>query len=157
MFQAVSKNWMPLLPSRTPTGHKYYSAIHVDDLVQALSQMLSIPDENFKTGERYFVSDGQIYTYERILSIIASEMKIEPIKFRVPNALITAIAGAGSLATKILKINFPINRDRLSEIHADYWICSPEKINALIAFKPKYTMESGVAQTLGWYKINGWL
>ncbi len=157
LFKTISKSWMPLLPARTPTGHKYYSAIHVDDLIQALVLSLSAPDECYQNGECFFVNDGQVYTYERILSIIAREMKIEPIKFTVPHPLVTVLASAGSLAGKFLKTNIPMNNDKLNEIRPDYWISSSQKIAEKLNFKPQYTMESGVAQTLAWYKLNGWL
>lgn len=157
LFKTVSKNWMPLLPARTPTGHKYYSAIHVDDLNDALVGALKLPQEFFLRGERYFISDGQIYTYERILTTIAREMKIDPIKFTLPNPVVGLAANAGTLAGKILKANLPLNRDKLNEINADYWICSSQKMNTDFQFKPQYTLESGIPQTLAWYKLNGWL
>ncbi len=157
IFQTVAKNWMPLLPARTPTGHKYYSAIHVDDLIESLVQALSAPDECYQKGERFFVSDGQIYTYERILSIIASEMKVHPIRFKIPDSVVTVLANAGTIAGKVLKTNLPLNRDKLNEIRPDYWICSPQKAAEILHFKPQYTMESGIAHTLAWYKVNGWL
>ena len=157
LFKTVSKNFMPLLPSRTPTGHKYYSAIHVDDLIDAMVESLHAPEECFQTGERFFISDGQIYTYERILSIIAKELKVVPLKFTLPHVLVTGLAKAGTLAGRVLKTNLPINDDKLNEIAPDYWICSSEKINDKLHFKAKYTMESGVAQTVAWYKVNGWL
>ena len=148
---------MPLLPARTPTGHKYYSAIHVDDLVQALIKTLDLPDSTFLNGERFFISDGQIYTAERILSLIAQEMKIKPIRIKVPASLVNLLATSGSVAGKILNRNFPLNRDKLNEMNPDYWICSSQKAFDTLPFKPKYTLESGIPQTLAWYKVNGWL
>lgn len=157
LFKTVSKNWMPLLPAHTATGHKYYSAIHVDDLIQSLELALDAPEECFQNGERFFVNDGQVYTYERILSIIAQEMNVQPIKFTVPNPLVSVLAYAGTIVGKILKTSMPLNEDKLNELRPDYWICSSQKITEKLNFKAQYTMESGVAQTLAWYKLNDWL
>ena len=148
---------MPVLPSKTPTGHKYYSAIHVDDLVQLIAQSLNLSDEAYKKGEHFYVSDGKIYTYERIMELIASELKVKPIRIKVPASLISVLARGGTYAGKLLNKNLPLNRDKLNEINPDYWICSPQKILDQLQYKPKYTMETGIPQTVAWYKVNGWL
>jgi len=156
-FKSIQKNWMPILPSRTPTGHKYYSAIHVDDLIQVLVNSLSSDTGLFERGERFNVSDGQIYTYERIMNLISSELKVKPIRIKVPGTLVSLLASGGTLAGKILNRNLPLNRDKLNELTSDYWICSSQKAFDHLSFKPKYTLETGVPQTATWYKVNGWL
>ena len=156
-FKTIQRQWLPILPAKTPTGHKYYSAIHVDDLITALVAALDAPEIDYQNGERFFVTDGQIYTYERIMGVIAKELKVKPFRVRVPGALMTTLAAAGSLAGKALNKNFQLNRDKLKELQADYWICSPQKSFDHFKYKPKYTMESGVPQTVAWYKVNGWL
>ena len=156
-FKSIQKSWMPVLPSRSTTGHKYYSAIHVDDLIQVLVNTLSCSDEPFAKGERFHVSDGQIYTYERIMKLISDELKVKPIKVRIPGSLVSALAAGGTIAGKLLNRSLPLNRDKLNELNSDYWICSSEKAFAQLSYKPKYTLETGVHQTATWYKVNGWL
>jgi len=157
LFKTVSKQWMPLLGAKSPTGHKYYSIIHVDDLIRALILLLQAPEELFRNGERFFVNDGQIYTYERMLGLIAQELKVKPIQFKVPTGLVAALAFGGTALGRVLKRNLPLNRDKLNEILPDYWICSSQKAIDMLGFRPEYTMETGVAQTIAWYKVQGWL
>ncbi len=156
-FKSIQRNWMPLLPSKTPTGHKYYSAIHVDDLIQVLVNSLSSPAEAFTNGERFHVSDGQIYTFERIMNLISTELKVKPIRIRIPGGLVALLASGGTLAGRILNRSLPLNRDKYNELISDYWICSSQKAFDQLTFKPKYTLETGVPQTVAWYKVNGWL
>ncbi len=156
-FKSIQKQWMPLTPAKTITGHKYYSFIHVDDLIQSLICTLSAPDELFQTGEHFYVSDGQIYTYDRVLSMIADEMKVKPIRVKIPGILVSGLAAAGTLTGRVLKKSLPFNLDKLKELTPDYWICSSQKAFDRLGYKPKYTMESGIPQTLAWYKVNGWL
>ena len=156
-FKTIQKQWMPLMPSRTPTGHKYYSAIHVDDLISLLVKSLDAPDSVFKSGERYNSSDGQIYTQERIFTLIAEELQVKPIRIRVPGMLVSALASGGSLLGKMMNKNLPLNKDKLNELNPDYWIVSSQTAFDQFSFKPKYTMESGIPQTVAWYKIHGWL
>ena len=156
-FKIIQRNWMPVLPSKSTMGHKYYSAIHVDDLIQAMMHTLDCPEKSFLQGERFFVSDGQIYTYERIMSLIAQELKVKPIRLKVPGALVSALAFSGTLIGKILDKKLPLNRDKLNELTPDYWICSAQKAMDELKLKPKYTLETGIPQTVTWYKVHGWL
>lgn len=156
-FKTIQKQWMPIMPARTPTGHKYYSSIHVDDLISAMIAALNAPEEDFKNGERFFITDGQIYTYERIMGVISTELKVKPFRIKVPGFAVKSMAIMGSLAGKLLNKSFALNRDKLNELTPDYWICSSQKAFDHFKFKPKYTMESGVPQTIAWYKVNGWL
>jgi nucleoside-diphosphate-sugar epimerase len=156
-FKTIQKQWMPLLPAKTPTGHKYYSAIHVDDLIQVMVKSLDAPEVAFQNGERYNTSDGQIYTQERIMTLIAEELQVKPIRIKVPGALVSLLASGGSLLGKIFEKNFALNKDKLNELTPDYWICSSQKAFDQLHFKPKYTMESGIPHAVAWYKINGWL
>ena len=148
---------MPILPSKSTTGHKYYSAIHVDDLIQALVHTLDAPEKSFAQGERFFVSDGQIYTYERILKVIAQELRVKPIRLKVPGLLVSALALTGTVVGKILDKTLPLNQDKLKELTPDYWICSGQKAFDELKFKPKYTLDTGIPQTVTWYKVHGWL
>jgi len=157
MFKTIQKNWMPLLPAKTPTGHKYYSAIYVDDFVQAITLLVNAKEELYQNHEKFYVSDGKIYTYERIMSLIAEELKVKPIRFVVPSGIVNVLASGGTLLGNMLKKNLPLNRDKLNELNPDYWICSPQKLTDQVGFKPKFTMETGVPETATWYKVNGWL
>ncbi len=156
-FKTIQKNWLPVLPSKTTTGHKYYSALHVDDLIQMISQSIGLPDSAYQNGERFYVSDGKIYTYERIMELIALELKVKPIRVKVPAGLVTLAAKGGSLLGDLMKKNLPFNIDKQKELMPDYWICSPQKITEQLSYKPKYTMETGIPQTVTWYKVQGWL
>ncbi len=156
-FKTIQKHWMPVLPSKTPTGHKYYSAIHVDDLIQALVNAMNCDASLFAAGERFHVSDGQIYTYERIMGLISEELKVKPIRLKLPGGLVSALASGGTLAGRILNRSLPLNLDKYHELISDYWICSSEKAFEKLAWKPRYTLETGVPQTVAWYKIHGWL
>ena len=156
-FKSVQKNWMPLLPSKSTTGHKYYSSIYVDDLIQAIILGLAAPESIYKSGERFFVSDGQIYTYERIMGMIATELNVTPIRVKIPIFLVTAGFKTGTLLSKIAGKSLPFTEDKLHEILPDYWICSSQKAFKDLGFKPKYSMDSGIPQTAAWYKMHGWL
>jgi nucleoside-diphosphate-sugar epimerase len=156
-FKTIQKNWLPIMPSKSTTGHKYYSSIHVDDLVQAIALTMSAPESIFKTGEKYFVSDGNLYTYERIMGMIAQELKIKPIRIKIPSSMVTTVFKAGTFLGKVLGKNLPVNNDKLNEMLPDYWICSSQKAFDQLHFKPKYTMDTGIPQTAAWYKVNGWL
>lgn len=157
LFKTIAKQWMPMVTAKSPTGHKYYSAIHVDDVIQSILLALDAPDEIYQNGEVFFINDGEVYTYERILTLIAKELNVKPIKLKIPPTLVRTLATGGTVLGSLLKKSMPLNRDKMNEILPDYWICSSEKAVKMLGLKPRYTMESGIPKTVAWYKINGWL
>lgn len=156
-FKMIQKQWMPVLPCRTPTGHKYYNFVFVDDFIDSVVQSIDAPMEHYKSGERYFITDGQIYTFERVMNLIAQELKAKPFKVKVPSLLLSSLATGGTLLGRVLQKNLSINRDKLNELVPDYWICSSQKAMEHLHFKPKHTLETGIPQTVAWYKVQGWL
>jgi nucleoside-diphosphate-sugar epimerase len=91
------------------------------------------------------------------MTLIAKELKVNPIRVRLPGGVVSLLASGGTIAGRILKKSLPLNRDKLNELDPDYWICSSQKAFDQLAFKPKFTFETGVHHTAAWYKLNGWL
>ena len=53
--------------------------------------------------------------------------------------------------------NYPLSLDKLKELRADYWICSNERAKKVLGFEPKWDLRRGMAQTISWYRLNGWV
>ncbi len=157
LFQMISKNWMPILKGNTNTGHKYYSSVYVDDLVDAMVLMLSEKGLALPSGERFFICDGQIYTMEKILGLMADTLKVDPIKIKIPLVALNAVGMLADVLARFLPANSVLTRDKFAEIIPDYWICSNDKLQRELGFEPKVHMPVGIQKTAAWYKVNGWL
>jgi nucleoside-diphosphate-sugar epimerase len=50
-----------------------------------------------------------------------------------------------------------INREKLHELAAINWVCDINKANKDLNFIPKYNLQTGLEDTISWYKKNKWL
>jgi hypothetical protein len=50
-----------------------------------------------------------------------------------------------------------INTDKAREILAGSWACSSEKANQELGFSPARPLDTRLAQTVAWYRSQGWL
>jgi len=54
--------------------------------------------------------------------------------------------------------NSPIfNMDRLHELQSVNWSCDIAQTVVYLKYGPKYNLDKGIAETIKWYKENGWL
>ena len=61
----------------------------------------------------------------------------------------TTAALTGTIAT--------FNRERLKEYEAENWLCDFEPLKNDLNFSPQHNLETGLKETIRWYKDNGWL
>ncbi|OFZ54280.1 MAG: hypothetical protein A2428_06795 [Bdellovibrionales bacterium RIFOXYC1_FULL_54_43] len=157
IIQTVAKNFMPVLQGSAQGGHKYYSAIHAEDLCRGIVQAGVAPVEKVPSGEIFYVSGNEVHTYREILTTIAECLERDPFSFNVPKIAIKAAATALSVAGFITRKSFPLNLDKVNELLPDYWICSNEKAKKLLRFSPEFDLRTGMSHSIEWYKRHRWI
>ena len=157
MAKTVARNLMPLPPSGTPDGHKYYSSIHVKDLCRGIIQCALPSRSQLPSGEVFYLAADAVHTYEDLMTAMAKGLGRNPIRLRIPKFAIKAAAAGFSVMSKITGKTFPLNLDKLNELLPDYWICSNEKAKSLIGFKPEFDLARGMSNTMEWYQREGWI
>jgi dihydroflavonol-4-reductase len=155
IIKTVSRNLSPSLAGGGPNGDKYYSAIHGRDLCRGLIQ--AAVAKGVPSGEIFYISGDGIHSYQQILKTIAESLDVHPFKFKLPKAALYLAAGAGTALGYLSKKTFALNVDKLNELLPDYWICSNQKAKDTLGFAPEYTLASGMASTIDWYKRRKWL
>jgi nucleoside-diphosphate-sugar epimerase len=48
-------------------------------------------------------------------------------------------------------------KERVGELIAPNWNCSIEQAKKYLHYQPQYDLKKGGAETLKWYKENGWI
>lgn len=140
----VSRGWFP---------SKRYSAIHAEDLVDAcLALFRADAQARLPSGEKYYVTGGTI-DFHQWMKAIEPRSRIIPI----PQQLLYPLAAFGSFAGFIRKRPFILNLDKYKEIKPDSWICDDQKIRAVLGIKSKISFESGMRETVRWYREHLWL
>ncbi|HRD42947.1 MAG TPA: NAD(P)-dependent oxidoreductase, partial [Ferruginibacter sp.] len=50
-----------------------------------------------------------------------------------------------------------LSREKLNELMAENWICDISKAKQELNFMPKYNLETGLKETIEWYRQNNWI
>lgn len=142
-------------------GPKQFSLIHIDDLCDGLiaaatkGKTLS-PDE--PTQGVYFLSDPAPYSYDQFFEALHQALgKGKPRVVPVPQALGYAVGLTSELAGRLINTVPIMNRDKAMELTHPAWTCSPERARAEIDFAPAHTLKDGLAETIDWYRKEGWV
>lgn len=111
------------------------SMIYVGNLVDAIVTCLEHPNA---AGETFLVSDGEDVSTQKLIRMIASEMNKSSRLVPVPPALLKLI---GKVAGKTAEV------ERLTSS-----LCvDSSKIRRMLDWKPPFTMEEGIKETVEWF------
>ncbi|MDB5018970.1 MAG: NAD-dependent epimerase/dehydratase [Pedobacter sp.] len=130
-----------------------FSFIYVKDLAAVLIASL----QSDLVNKTYNVSDGVKYDRYALADYSKKVLNKKTFKFHLPVAAVGAIA---SLMEKMYASSSKtpaLNKEKMAELTAINWACNINHLETDFAFLPKYNLESGLAETLLWYKNNKWL
>lgn len=131
-------------------GTKYVNLIYVQDLVDLI---IRIVETDHFFNSIYFANDGQYYALDSIMDKIASALHKKNIKIRVPTFLALFIGLLNDVFVSADKKL--VTRDKIRELSCQYWMCSSERVVKNMEFKPKYSFDRGIVETIHWYRKQG--
>ncbi len=155
--RTVAKGWMPLLPSVPAISSKVYSQIYGEDLARGIVEMTLSSASGWSSGEAFFLAAREVVTQEQIFQVMASTLGRRLTRVRVPTwAIRTAAHGLG-FAGALLGRTFPLNPDKLGELLAPAWTCSPDRAFEVFGVEASTPFADGMTATLKWYLEQGWI
>ena len=158
LFQAIDVSTLHMVPG---FNDNWFSIIHVEDLVQALSLIADKGNRckpNDLSDGIYYVADEKMVTYSELGHMIARAVgRSKATILRFPKPLVWMIAGFNSFIGHLIRRPLFFNIDKAREATAGSWICSSEKIKNELQFRPRCSLTERLLQTADWYRENGWL
>lgn len=147
-FKQVVKGIEPYI------GHidQKFSFLYVNDLAKAAIKALYAGNQ-----KTYNLSDGNFYDRYELGNNIKEVLNLKTIKFHLPVNFVKLIAKASEKYSSLSNKAAVLNVEKLNELMAVNWWCDIEQAKADLGFYPAYNLQSGVAETLKWYKTNKWL
>jgi nucleoside-diphosphate-sugar epimerase len=141
-----------------PPGKKM-SLLYGPDCADAVVASL---EGNQPSGSIYFVDDGHEHTWRGFGQAIRdglsqSGKRRRLLSVRVPSGLIFWGGAAGEIKARITGKPALLTRDKWRDGKQRYWLCSSERIHQELGFNAKTSLVDGIAQTLNWYRNEGWL
>jgi dihydroflavonol-4-reductase len=128
--------------------------IYVLDLVQAIFLAL----EKGKSGKKYFVSDGKVYSSRTFSDLICRELKIKfLLRIKAPIWVLRAVTFCGEYIGRMRGQVTALNNDKYHIMRQRNWRCDISPIIKDLGYKPEYDLSRGVKLAIEWYKKEGWL
>lgn len=123
--------------------------IYVKDLANAIFKSFHVP-----TQSAHFISDGRDYSLQELNAIIKSVLKKKTFKLVIPVKTARGLAWINEWVAPVFG-RYPIfNQDKVSELTASGWLCDTHSFQKVSGFKPSYTLQEGLSETLDWYRAN---
>ena len=128
------------------------SFVHVEDLCDAIFLGM----ESSAVRQNLLISDKEIYTTKVFNQTIKSKLNKKTLSLVLPVKLVRLVAVISELISRKSGTVPIINRERMKEFEARNWGVDCSAICKL-GFTPKYNLDSGLTQTINWYKEHGWI
>ncbi len=129
------------------------SFVHANDVALAAVQSLLLKN----ALGIYHITDGNSYNRYEFADIAKSILNRKTFRFHLPMPLVKSLAFFLEKVNGWLNKPSVINREKLHELAAINWVCDINKANKDLNFIPKYNLQTGLEDTISWYKKNKWL
>ena len=128
--------------------------VYVLDVVQAIFLALDCQ----KTGGKYMLSDGEVYSSRTFSDLIHRELG-HPwlLRIKAPIWLLRIITFCGEYIGRMTGKISALNNDKYNIMKQRNWRCDIKPAMSDLGYKPKYQLDEGVRLTIKWYKENNWL
>jgi dihydroflavonol-4-reductase len=132
----------------------WYHLCYVKDLIGSFDLCIS---KDLISGEIINIANPQHITWDEFGKIAGEILGKKQLTIRCPAFLLKAAALVWEGAAAITNKPSTFNRDKLKAIMQTNWFADTKKAEQLLSFLPKYSLRSGLQETLDWYIDQGWL
>jgi dihydroflavonol-4-reductase len=136
-------------------GDRWFSAIYVKDLVDGILAAARNPRA---AGRTYFLAHPKPLTWRDLGAAAARIMGRRPPRvLRVPFGAAFAAGCCAEAWSRLTRKPGIISRAKVREACWPSWTCDTDRASAELGFQASTGLEQGLAETLAWYKVAGWL
>jgi nucleoside-diphosphate-sugar epimerase len=147
-FSLAARGWMPDLDGK---GRRF-NLLHARDVAVGA---LAAAESDAALGRRYFLSDGDGYSYPELREAFGRVFGRRLRRIPVPDLLLD-VAAVATDAVAWLTRSVPVfGRQKAIELKTRWWVCSPRRAEEELGWRPRIGLEEGVAETANWYREAG--
>ncbi|MFB3828106.1 MAG: NAD-dependent epimerase/dehydratase family protein [Bryobacteraceae bacterium] len=148
IFRAVSRGRMV----RIGRGDSRFSFIYVKDLAEALASAA-----RSAAPGTYFAAHPRAVSWGDFANAIGAELRVKVRTLAAPAWAAYAAGFCAELWSRVAARPLIISRDKIREAVHPYWTCNPGRARAAFGFEARTALAQAVAETVAWYRENGWL
>ena len=128
--------------------------VYVKDVVQAIFAAIN---QNV-VRRAYFLSDGNVYSSRDFSDLIQKEMnKSFVLRIKCPLFILKVVSLLAEKSAQLSGKASTLNSDKYKIMKQRNWQCDIAPAQDELGYQPKYDLKKGVAETIDWYKNEGWL
>ncbi len=135
-------------------GERWFSAIYVKDLVEGLLAAARTPQA---AGRSYFLAHAKPVSWTQLGAVAARIMSRTPRVVTLPFAVANAVGACGEIWARVTGRPGIVSRDKVAEARCMAWTCDTRRAAQELGFVAPTSLETGLSETLAWYKEAGWL
>jgi len=150
LFKSIAKGLAPTIGR----GDKQISLVHVDDLCRG---MIMAGDLDVSIGRAYFISSEEVYSLRATTELLAKIFDRRVRTLVIPRPLAFVVAAIAEAAAAVTRKPPVINRDKVTDLSQQCWGCSIERAKRELGYNQQVPLESGLRETIAWYRREGWL
>jgi nucleoside-diphosphate-sugar epimerase len=135
-------------------GERWFSAIYVKDLCEGLLAAARSPRA---PGRAYFLAHAKPLSWSELAAAAARIMRRSPRVLKVPVPVAYAVGACAELWSRLTGKPGIISREKIREAACAAWTCDTRRASSELDFTARTPIESGLTETLAWYKEAGWL
>ena len=141
MGRLVRKGWFPPLPE---TGNRR-SLVHVDDVVEAMRQVMNADVAN---GRTYIVAGPQSPSGRQLYDAMRKVLGLPAACWSVPEPVFRFAAGCGDLVEATCKRRVPLNSEVVDRLLGSAWYSSA-RITRELGWQAQICLEEGLREMFG--------
>ena len=149
-FKTLDRGLEPLVGFRD----KFVSLVHSTDLITGI---VLAGERDEATKQSYFLGSDRPYTWREIGDITREVLGKRAIRIRLPEPLVYTVAATAGLFSRFKEKPSVLNFEKGRDMVQNYWIFDIAKARRELGYKPAISLKEGIAETVKWYRDNGWM
>jgi len=131
--------------------------VYMMDVVQAAFLACERP-EAAVLHRSYFLSDGKSYNSRAFSDLLQQEMGVSwVLHIKAPLWFLRAVCTVNGAVARWMGKLTTLNMDKYHILAQRNWNCDIGPAQRELGYKPQWTLEEGVRESVRWYKSAGWL
>ena len=114
-------------------------------------------DLDVSIGRAYFISSEEVYSLRATTELLAKIFDRRVRTLVIPRPLAFVVAAIAEAAAAVTRKPPVINRDKVTDLSQQCWGCSIERAKRELGYNQQVPLESGLRETIAWYRREGWL
>jgi dihydroflavonol-4-reductase len=135
-------------------GSQELSAVHAEDLAQALMAVTKAPTT---IGGTYHACHPQVFTSADLGQAVGAAMGRSVVRLRVPQAVGRVLLAITETSARLTRQVTILTTDKANEFFQPAWTGDPSPLTRDSGWRARHDLSSGLADTYQWYRKAGWL